>query len=233
MIRENKYPVLDLIIPQNVLVSVFNKAKLEIVINAVRSVSPSVRFYSTGATGERVKAILREGSALGDYMSVEGFTGAPEMEGELVKTLHPKIHAGLLAERNNPIHEQYMAEELRKYGIGGGVYFDIFVGNLYPFAKAISEEGATAETARVNIDIGGPTMAMAGAKNWHSVAVITLPDQYQSFADDLKTNGGTTLGQRFNLAQTAFELIGDYRSSISEYFYGLSYEEDVKPFLKF
>jgi len=232
MIRENKYPVLDVICPQNVLVSVFDKAGLETVTDAVLSVNPSARFYSTGGTGEKIKAILGGEKVLQNYMSVEEFTGAPEMEGGLVKTLHPKIHAGLLAERNNPAHETYLRETMAKMGNGPGVYFDIFIGNLYPFVKVTSEEGANAETARVNIDIGGPTMTMAAAKNWHSVAVVTSPNQYFMFASSLTEKQGVNLEQRFALAQEALFLIGEYRRSIGYYFGHLNYESEIKPSIK-
>jgi len=167
-----------------------------------------------------------------NYVSVEDFTGAPEMEGGLVKTLHPRIHAGLLAERGNPSHEEYLYKTLAQNGSAQGVYFDIFVGNLYPFTSVISKEGTTSETARVNIDIGGPAMTMASAKNWHSVAVLTSADQYAGFVQELKKqNGRTGLEQRFKLAAQAMKSIGEYRTAIGNYFSALDFEKDVRPFL--
>ena len=154
------------------------------------------------------------------------------MEGGLVKTLHPKIHAGLLAERGNPSHEEYLYKTLAQNGAAPGVYFDIFVGNLYPFTSVISKEGTTSETARVNIDIGGPAMTMASAKNWHSVAVLTSADQYAGFIQALKNqNGRTGLEQRFKLAAQAMKSIGEYRTAIGNYFSALDFEKDVRPFL--
>jgi phosphoribosylaminoimidazolecarboxamide formyltransferase/IMP cyclohydrolase len=113
-----------------------------------------------------------------------------------------------------------------------GVYFDIFIGNLYPFTSVIEKAGTTSETARVNIDIGGPAMTMASAKNWHSIAALTSPAQYQGFIDTLKKNGGKiSLEQRFNLATQAMKSIGEYRSAIGSYFGKLDFNKDVKPFL--
>jgi len=230
-IRENIYQVIDLIKPQNVLVSVFDKSGLDGLIGDLLAVNPDICFYSTGGTGKKIMDVLGENAAK-NYVSVEDFTGAPEMEGGLVKTLHPKIHAGLLAERGNPAHEEYLYRTLAADGGRPGVYFDIFVGNLYPFRSVIEKEDATPEIARINIDIGGPAMTMASAKNWHSVAVLTSPSQYDDFIRSLKDNGGMiSLEMRFNLAKQAMKSIGDYRSAIGEYFAGLDFHKDVRPTL--
>jgi phosphoribosylaminoimidazolecarboxamide formyltransferase/IMP cyclohydrolase len=213
-------------------VSVFDKSGLEELVRGVLGANPGARFYSTGGTGKRIVEILGSDSAK-NYLSVEEFTGAPEMEGGLVKTLHPKVHAGLLAERGNPAHEDYLYKTLAGGGGRPGVYFDIFVGNLYPFTSVVAEEGTTSETARVNIDIGGPAMTMASAKNWHGIAVLTSPGQYADFVASLgKNRGRISLEQRFALAVQAMKLIGDYRTSIAGYFAGLDFHRDVKPFLK-
>ena len=231
-IRENRYPVIDLMKPQHILVSVYDKAGLDELITGILRASPEARFYSTGGTGKRVVEILGAAAST-NYLPVEEFTGAPEMEGGLVKTLHPKIHAGLLAERGNPAHEEYLYTTLAQGSEHPGVYFDIFVGNLYPFTEVIAKEGTTAETARVNIDIGGPAMTMASAKNWHSIAVLTSPGQYAGFLEVLGKNGGrTSLEQRFALAAEAMRLIGEYRTTIGEYFTKRDFTREVKPFLE-
>jgi len=200
-------------------------------VRGILEVSPSAKFYSTGGTGKKIAEILGD-NASKNYIPVEEFTGAPEMEGGLVKTLHPKIHAGLLAERGNPAHEEYLYKILAGMGGRPGVYFDIFVGNLYPFTSVIAKEGTTSETARVNIDIGGPAMTMASAKNWHSIAVLTSTSQYAGFIGSLKKqNGRISLEQRFKLAAEAMQSIGEYRTAIGRYFSALDFEKDVRPFL--
>lgn len=231
-IRTNKYPVIDIIKVRHILVSVFSKDLLEVIVEGILRLNPGAMFYSTGGTGGKIAEILGTGASK-NYMSIEDFTGAPEMEGGLVKTLHPKIHAGLLSERGNPLHEKYLYEEMAKFGKGPGVYFDMLIGNLYPFGAVISEEGSTSEDARVNIDIGGPTMAMAAAKNWHSVAVVAHAYSYTEVISFLEKNGGaTTAEERFNLTKVALREIGDYRSEIGKYFGGLDYERDVHPHIK-
>ncbi len=230
-IRENIHQVIDLIKPQHILVSVFDKTGIEDLIKGILSANPEAIFYSTGGTGKKIAEILGSETAK-NYISVEEFTGAPEMEGGLVKTLHPKIHAGLLAERGNPAHEEYLHKTLASGSKYAGVYFDIFVGNLYPFTAVIEKAGTTAETARVNIDIGGPAMTMASAKNWHSIAALTSPLQYADFVAQLKNNRGrVSLEQRFNLATQAMKAIGDYRSAIGSFFGKLDFNKDVKPLL--
>lgn len=229
-IRTNKHPVLNLIKPQHVLVSVFDKTGLDILVAGILEINPNAKFYSTGGTGKRIMEILGDKAAT-NYISVEQFTGALEMEGGLVKTLHPKIHAGLLAERNNPAHEEYLIGMLTEFSKYSGVYFDIFVGNLYPFTSVIAKEDCTPEDARVNIDIGGPAMTMAAAKNWHSVAALTDPLQYPGFLQYLRKEGGTTLHMRFNLAVAAMMRVGEYRKSIGDYFSRLDFEKDVLPTL--
>jgi len=229
-IRQNKFPVPNIIVPRHINISVFDKTNLDILVPGILSVNSAAMFYSTGGTGKKIIEILGD-KASTSYISVEDFTGAPEMEGGLVKTLHPKIHAGLLAERGNPEHARYLAEDMAKFGKGPGVYFDIFVGNLYPFSSVVAKEGCTAEDARINIDIGGPAMTMAVAKNWHGVADLTNPVDYPDFIDALKHYGGITLEMRFLLAQHAMKLIGEYRTAIGDYFANLDFEHDVRPTL--
>jgi len=162
-IRKNKFPVIDIIKPKHVLLSVFDKEGLDMIVTGLRGFNPEVMFYSTGGTGERVLEILGE-NAERNYTSVEDFTRSPEMEGGLVKTLHPKIHAGLLGERGNPKHEKYLRDEMREMTGTPGVFFDVCVVSLYPFGKVLEGDDCTPEEARVNIDIGGSTMLSAAAK---------------------------------------------------------------------
>ncbi len=230
-IRENIHQVIDLIKPEHILVSVFDKKGLEELVKGILESNPYARFYSTGGTGKKILEILGA-QASANYISVEDFTGAPEMEGGLVKTLHPKIHAGLLAERGNPAHEEYLYKTLAQDNSLPGVYFDIFAGNLYPFTSVIAKDDTTSETARMNIDIGGPAMTMASAKNWHSVAVLTSSSQYPEFIQSLKNQDGKIcLKQRFELATQAMKSVGEYRTAIGNYFSALDFEKDVKPFL--
>jgi len=229
--RENPYPLSDFIAPKNALLSVDDKDNLEFIVESLLEINSDMVFYATGGTGRAISSILGNRSQK-NYMSVEDFTGTPEMDGDLVKTIHPKIASGLLAERDNPNHERYFLEEMTKYGLGPGFYFDILVCNLYPFAQTIAKSDCTPEIARNTIDIGGPGMIMAAAKNWHSSAVFTNPWEYSDRIDEMiGLGGGTNLEMRFDLAQNAFCMVGEYRDTIGKYFAKLDYESDILPTL--
>ncbi len=219
-IRENKFPVRDIIVPQHILVSVFDKTDLDILIQGILDLNPDAHFYSTGGTGRKVAEALGARAST-HYTPVEIFTGFPEMEGGLVKTLHPRVHAGLLAERNNPAHEDYLQSI-------GGVYIDVLVGNFYPFSEAVAKS-SDPEDARINIDIGGPTMVKAAGKNWHSVAVLSSPAQYKRFLGHALVHRGSSLEKRFALAQQALHLVGDYDKLIGDHFSHLDYATQVRP----
>ncbi len=236
MIRDNEYAVKDKILVQHVLLSVFDKGGIDELVGGILESNPDAKFYSTGGTGRKVQEALGDKAAT-NYVPVEDFTGCPEMEGGLVKTLHPKIHAGILGERGNPNHERYLGEDMAGFGQGEGIYFDAVVVNFYDFNEAMEkaredQDTDLAEKARTHIDIGGPTMVVAAAKNWHGVAVLTNPGQYARFTEDVAQQGGTTAKQRFELAQEAVEAVSEYRAAIDDGFGGLDYKTDVEPHLK-
>ena len=185
-IRDMKGEVQDLIRVENVIVSVFDKTGLDEFVPGLLKMNPDVRFLSTGGTYKKMKEIL--GNSY-DYnlMEVAEYTKFPEMEGGLVKTLHPKIHAGLLGERNNQEHQRYLKEELN-----GGVYIDMVLVNLYPFQQVINSPDVNFEKARGNIDIGGPTMIRAAAKNFPSSAVVCDPKDYPEVLQHMVSNNGST-----------------------------------------
>src|ERR1700761_1140291 len=146
-----------------------------------------IELVSTGGTR---KALADAGLKV---LDVAELTGSPEMMDGRVKTLHPKVHGGLLAIRANAEH----AGAMRDHGIAP---IDLLVVNLYPF-EATVDKGAGFEECIENIDIGGPAMIRAAAKNHDDVAVVIEPNDYQSVLDELATNGGaTTLGLRRKLA---------------------------------
>jgi phosphoribosylaminoimidazolecarboxamide formyltransferase/IMP cyclohydrolase len=163
-----------------------------------------VEIISTGGTAR----LLREnGIAVTD---VSDYTGFPEMMDGRLKTLHPKIHGGLLGMRDNPEHVKSMEE----HGIRP---IDMVVVNLYPFEATVAK-GCTFEEAIENIDIGGPTMLRSAAKNHKDVAVVTDPDDYQGVLDELKKSGGSLSAEtHFRLAKKVFDLTARYDGAISNY----------------
>ncbi len=211
-IRDLKGTVMDKIPIKNVLLSVFDKSGLDIFVCGLVASCPDVRFMSTGGTYKKLQSLV----APERLIEVAQYTGFPEMEGGLVKTLHPKIHAGLLGERNNPEHQRYLQQMQ-------GVFIEMVVVNLYPFDKVVADPAVTFEKARGNIDIGGPTMIRAGAKNFPSCAVVCSPADYSTVLDEMRQNNGcTTFDTRFRLAQRVFFTTARYDEAICKFISGPS-----------
>ncbi|MEI6562810.1 MAG: hypothetical protein WCO42_00730 [bacterium] len=202
---------------QNVLASVSDKAGLDRFVPALLKINPAVRFYSTGGTFTALREIL--GGDSKNLVSVSDYTGQPEMQGGLVKTLDFKIYLGLLSETHNPAH----ADDLKRTH---AVAIDMVIVNLYPFVQTIAKLDATPEIARANIDIGGPCMVRASAKNFLRVASVTDPADYDGVIRELEAGKGVlSLKTRFGLAQKAFSHTAAYDLAISTYLKGKSYDE--------
>ncbi|HLD43385.1 MAG TPA: hypothetical protein VJB08_05375 [Candidatus Nanoarchaeia archaeon] len=226
-IRDAQGTVDDKIPVKNVLVSVFDKTGLEVLIPGLVEAQDAngmeVMIMSTGGTYKSIEAILGP-SAEKHLTEVAEYTQFPEMEGGLVKTLHPKIHAGILGERNNPAHQAYLQDQL-----GGAVYIDMVVVNLYPFKDIVSKIQAGEvnpktgkpydfESARGNIDIGGPAMIRGASKNFLGCAAVCDPADYVRVLQTILANDGcTTFDQRTELAPKAFEMSAAYDNTIARY----------------
>jgi len=159
------------------------------------------------STGGTARLLAQAGIAVTE---VGDYTGFPEMLDGRVKTLHPKVHAGILARRELPAHMQAM----RAAGIA---CIDVVVVNLYPFVQTVSKPGCTLEEAIENIDIGGPTMLRAAAKNHAHVAVITDPRDYAAVLAELEAAGALSHATRFRLARKAFSHSAAYDGAIGNY----------------
>jgi phosphoribosylaminoimidazolecarboxamide formyltransferase/IMP cyclohydrolase len=213
MIRALKGFVEDRIPVRTVIVSVFDKTGLEQFIPELMQINPNIRFLSSTGTYDKIKDLLGH-NYQDNLLQIAEYTRFPEMEGGLVKTLHPKIHAGILGERNNPLHQKYLSETLN-----GAFYIDMVIVNLYPFKKVITAPDSTFEKARGNIDIGGPTMIRAAAKNFPSCAAVCNPSYYPTILKDIaENNGATSFEQRLLLAQEVFKTTAEYDRLISLYF---------------
>ncbi|HYP24871.1 MAG TPA: bifunctional phosphoribosylaminoimidazolecarboxamide formyltransferase/IMP cyclohydrolase, partial [Actinomycetota bacterium] len=151
---------------------------------------------------------------------VPDVTGAPEILDGRVKTLHPKIHGGILADRRKPAHVEQMDEQ-------GIEPIDLVVCNLYPFERTVAHPAVTEEDAIEQIDVGGPAMVRAAAKNFHSVAVVVNPERYDSVLAELSESGSISLETRRRLALEAFQHTGAYDASIAAYLAGI--EHDLFP----
>jgi phosphoribosylaminoimidazolecarboxamide formyltransferase/IMP cyclohydrolase len=164
-----------------------------------------VEILSTGGTAKT----LREGGV--PVVDISTYTGFPEMLDGRVKTLHPKVHGGILGIRDNPDH----AKMMKKHEIKN---IDLIVVNLYAFQKTVAKEGVTLEEAIENIDIGGPAMLRSSAKNFRDVTVIVDPNDYDLVLKEMASKAGsTTLETRFRLAKKVFQLTHNYDGAISKY----------------
>jgi phosphoribosylaminoimidazolecarboxamide formyltransferase/IMP cyclohydrolase len=186
------------------LISVSDKAGILEFAKQLRGLG--VEILSTGGTAR----LLADGGV--EVTEVADYTGFPEMMDGRVKTLHPKIHGGLLGRRG--IDDQAM----RKHGIEP---IDMLVINLYPFEKTVATPGCDLSTAVENIDIGGPAMLRAAAKNYADVAVLTDASQYGAVLAELRAQGGLAGNTRFGLAVAAFNRIAQYDAAISDYLSGM------------
>jgi phosphoribosylaminoimidazolecarboxamide formyltransferase/IMP cyclohydrolase len=198
---------------KNALLSVADKTGLEELALGLVEACPEIRIYSTGGTYAALEKILA--FRTGRLYQVSGYTGQPEMQGGLVKTLDYRIYLGLLSETYNPSHQADLARS-------GAHAFDLVAVNLYPFREAASACGASLEDARTHIDIGGPCMLRASAKNFLRVASLCDPGDYATFLAELKASGGRTqLATRFRLAKKVFRHTADYDAAIAGYFAAL------------
>lgn len=202
---------------QNVLASVSDKTGLDQLVPALLKINPEVRIYSTGGTFTALREIL--GGDSKNLISVSEYTGQPEMQGGLVKTLDFKIYLGLLSETYNPAH----VEDLKRTQ---GVALDMVIVNLYPFVQTVAKAETTPEIARANIDIGGPCMVRASAKNFLRVASVTDPVDYAGVIRELGASRGVlSLKTRFELAQKAFAHTAGYDTAIAAYLNGKRFDE--------
>lgn len=200
---DNRIPI------RNVLISVSDKTGLEELVSGLIATCPDVTFYSTGGTYAAIRKILGEDSPR--LKAVSDYTGQPEMQGGLVKTLDFKIYMGLLSETYNEAHRA----DLKRID---AVEFDMTVVNLYPFVQTVSRPGVNIEQARTNIDIGGPCMLRASSKNFLRVAVVCNPSDYKAVLAELNTSGGTlSLSTRLSLAKKGFAHTAAYDTAIAAF----------------
>ena len=196
---------------RNVLLSVFDKTGLDALVSGLLSACPHVRFYSTGGTHKAVQALLGADAAK-RLVSVSDYTGQPEMQGGLVKTLDFKIYLGLLGETYNAAHQADLQRT-------GAVAFDMVVANLYPFKQVIAQAGVSPEQARTNVDIGGPCMIRAAAKNYIRVASVTDAADYPALIAEAGAHGGSlSFATRLALMKKAFAHTAAYDAAIAAHF---------------
>jgi phosphoribosylaminoimidazolecarboxamide formyltransferase/IMP cyclohydrolase len=186
-----------------VIISVSNKSG---VMEFARELSKfGVEILSTGGTA---KSLREAGLAVKD---ISEYTGFPEMLDGRVKTLHPKVHGGLLGRRANPEH----VSKMKEYHIDP---IDMIIVNLYPFEETVAKKDCTLEDAIENIDIGGPTMLRSAAKNYEDVTVIVDPADYPKIIAEMQANNGAvSKATNFYLAKKVFQRTSQYDTAITNY----------------
>ena len=193
---------MNIVNPQTALVSLSDKSNLNHIIDFL--VKKKIKILSTGGTYIAIKKMTD------NVVEVSEFTGFDEMMDGRVKTLHPKIHAGILARRDSDL------ELLKEKGYEA---IDLVIVNLYPFEETIKKD-CSFEDAIENIDIGGPTMIRAAAKNFQDVVVLSDPNDYEKITREWDSNDGISYETRKNLSQKVFKLMADYNKTISNYLEG-------------
>lgn len=187
---------------ERALISLTDKAGIEGFATELSALG--IELLSTGGTAKK----LRDAGL--PVMDVSEFTGFPEMLDGRVKTLHPKVHGGILNQRSNSDHQQ----QCQAHGLKN---IDLIAVNLYAFEKTIADPHCSLTDAIENIDIGGPTMLRAAAKNFHDVTVIVDPADYPLVIQEIKKSGNTTLKTRFMLMRKVFALTAAYDTAISSW----------------
>jgi phosphoribosylaminoimidazolecarboxamide formyltransferase/IMP cyclohydrolase len=184
------------------LISLTDKSGIEDFARALTELG--VEILSTGGTAKKMRD---NGIPVTD---VSEFTGFPEMLDGRVKTLHPLVHGGILNQRENADHQ----EQCRQHGIKP---IDIVAVNLYAFEKTVADPDCSLADAIENIDIGGPTLLRASAKNFRDVTVIVDPADYEQVLAEIQETGNTTLKTRFKLAVKVFQLTSTYDTAIADW----------------
>ena len=187
---------------ERALISLTDKSGIEDFARTLTELG--VEILSTGGTAKKMRD---NGIAVTD---VSEFTGFPEMLDGRVKTLHPLVHGGILNQRENADHQQ----QCREHGIKP---IDIVAVNLYAFGKTVANPDCSLADAIENIDIGGPTLLRASAKNYQDVTVIVDPADYEQVLAEIKESGNTTLKTRFKLAVKVFQLTSAYDTAIADW----------------
>ena len=189
----------------NALISVYDKSRLEHIVGAFAR--HKIKVISSGGTAQTIRKLRHE------VVEVSAYTGFPEMPGGLVKTLHPKIHAGILGDWNDPVQLKYLQENAIEP-------VDYVVVNLYPFREVVKNDPANLRRAIDNIDIGGVALIRAAAKGAflnHRVAPLTRPAQYDVLIRGLDKHERVPDELRRKLAREAFAVTAEYDAAIESY----------------
>ena len=191
---------------KNAIISCYAKAGLKEFVAELLKINPDLKIYSSSGTFKELKAVARE-----NLVEVSEYVGFKEMPSGLVKTLHPKLHSGILADLDDDEHKRYLEENDIEA-------FDLVVVNLYPFEKVV-RDGKDVTEVRKNMDIGGVSLLEAASKNFSRVTVVADVNDYDKLLENLRQNDGSSdLKIRLEFAQKALGQLQQYFSEINNYF---------------
>ena len=198
---------------RNAIISCYDKSGLKEFVAELLKINPELKIYSSSGTCASLKETAKDNVA-----EISEYVGFVEMPSGLVKTLHPKIHSGILADTENKEHARYLEEN-------GIKEFDLVVVNLYPFERVV-KEGKDAEEIRQNIDVGGVSLLEAASKNFPRVTVVCDPDDYTWLAETLRQNAGSIdFKTRLELAKKAVSRLCNYFAGIDSHYQKLKADD--------
>lgn len=212
-IREVK-KIQDKVPVKHAFISVYDKSQLGQLVEQLFGICPGLKIFSSGGTFNFLNKELDLKTIKNRLFEAAEYTGMPETDGGLVKTLHHKFFLGYLTETFSEAHQADLKRE-------NAVPIDLAIVDLYPFEKVVSGADATPEIARGNIDVGGPSALRAAAKNFHRVMTVAdySPEAYDSLIGQINAHQGhTTLSQRFKAFLQTFKTLAAYDNAISSYF---------------
>ncbi len=225
MIRDVK-KVQNFVPIKNVFISLFNKENSVMLVHALFKICPDVTIFSSGGTYSHLEKFFPIHVRDKKIIQASEYTGMPEADGGLVKTLHHKLFLGYLTETFSELHQEDLKRE-------NAVAIDLVIVDLYPFDEVVKKEGVTAEECRGNIDVGGPSALRAGVKNFLRVMTIAkagLAD-YNNFISELALNNGcSTLNMRLKGAKDTFKVLSEYDTHISDFFAKLTLDEILETY---
>ena len=221
MAIRNVIKVQDLVPVKHAFISVYDKSQLGQLVEQLFSICPGLKIFSSGGTYSFLNKELDLNTTKNHLFEAAEYTGMPETDGGLVKTLHHKFFLGYLTETFNEKHQKDLQRE-------EAVPIDLAIVDLYPFESVISEPDVTPEKARGYIDVGGPSALRAAAKNFHRVMTVAdySSHNYESLIAQINAHKGhTTLPQRFRAAKETFKTLKNYDSLVADYLGSVNFSQ--------
>ncbi len=224
MVIREVFKVQDKIPVKHAFISVFNKSQIEMLVEQLFAICPGIKILSSGGTYTHLEKFFRGKEGHERLIEVSDYTGLPETDGGLVKTLHHKLFLGYLTEQFNEKHHADLKRE-------NAVPIDLVIVNVYPFSEVVERPGVTIEECRGNIDVGGPSALRAAAKNYLRVMTVPSysPEAYDALIAQINANCGCTdFSMRRRAFAETFKVLSAYDAKIAEFANDLTWDDTVE-----